>query len=347
MSRAELESDVLDGFWQEQPSLSPRWFYDETGSRLFDEITRLPEYYPTRAEREILEEHADDLARLPVTALHELGAGMSTKTRVLLDALSADGRSLHYEPLDVSEAVLLESAEALRREYPDLTVEPAIANFHDDLPPLAGEPGHRLLLFLGGTIGNFGEEERDGFVSRMRAALAPGDHFLLGADLVKEPGRLVAAYDDAAGVTAEFNRNVLRVVADTLGTRELDPEDFAHEARWDDAGSRIEMHLRALRDVEVEIPSLGRVWQLAKGESLRTEISRKFVLEDLSREVSGHGFEPVVAWTDRAGDYSLGLYRAVSPRATTRHAPAPSPSTPASSHPTTPASRPHPPAPRQ
>lgn len=309
-ARTALESDVLEGFWQDQPTLPPRWFYDETGSRLFDEITRLPEYYPTRAEREILQDRAADLAGLPVSAVHELGAGMSTKTRVLLDALTADGRELRFCPLDVSSEVLLESAEALRREYPGVVVDPEIADFHDDLPELHGTPGERLLLFLGGTIGNFGEDERAGFLSRMRAALAPGDHFVLGADLVKDPARLVAAYDDAAGVTADFNRNVLQVVADTLGTRGLDPDDFAHEARWDAEGSRIEMHLRAERDVDVELPTLGRRWQMAKGATLRTEISRKFDLEALTAEVAGHRFEPMAAWTDDAGDYSLSLYRA-------------------------------------
>lgn len=310
MSREALESDVLEGFWQEQPTLPPRWFYDETGSRLFDEITRLPEYYPTRSEREILQDRADELADLPVTAVHELGAGMSTKTRVLLDAFTARGRSVRFCPLDISGEVLLESAEALTAEYPGLVVDPEIADFHDDLPDLHGAPGQRLLLFLGGTIGNFDEDERRLFLKRMRAALAPGDLFLLGADLAKDPCRLVAAYDDAAGVTAAFNLNVLRVVATTLDARGLHPGDFRHEACWDPSMSRIEMHLRAVRDIAADFPTLGRTWRLPAGATLRTEISRKFDLDLLTAEVESHAFAVAARWTDAPGDYSLGLYRA-------------------------------------
>lgn len=310
MSREALESDVLEGFWQEQPTLPPRWFYDEAGSRLFDEITRLPEYYPTRREGEILRQRADELAALPVTAVHELGAGMSTKTRVLLDAFTARDRSVRFCPLDISGEVLLESAAALTTEYPGVIVDPEIADFHDDLPDLHGAPGERLLLFLGGTIGNFDEDGRHLFLKRMRAALAPGDHFLLGADLVKDPDRLVAAYDDAAGVTAAFNLNVLRIVATTLDARGLHPGDFRHEACWDPATSRIEMHLRAVRDIAVDFPTLGRTWQLAAGKTLRTEISRKFDLDLLTAEVESHAFTVAARWTDAAGDYSLSLYRA-------------------------------------
>ena len=195
MSRAELEADLRSGLWSQPATLPPRWFYDERGSRLFDEITTLPEYYPTRAEQEILTHRSGEIIALSgARSLHELGAGTATKTRELLDALTAQGRPALYAPLDISKEVALEAADRLRTDYPALNVEPAVADFHH-LPPLSGEPGERLLVFLGGTIGNFEEDERSGFLDMVHAALAPGDHLLLGADLVKDPDRLVAAYD--------------------------------------------------------------------------------------------------------------------------------------------------------
>ncbi len=313
MSRAELEADLRDGLWSDPPSLPPRWFYDERGSRLFDEITTLPEYYPTRAEREILTARSVEILELTgARSIHELGAGTSDKTRALLDALTRDGRGGLYAPLDISREVLLETAGQLREGYPSLVVEPAVADFHH-LPPLAGGPGERLLAFLGGTIGNFEEEERAGFLQRVRAALDPGDHLLLGADLVKAPERLVAAYDDAAGVTAEFNLNLVDVIAATTPVRGLRREDLEHVAVWDAAGSRIEMRLRAVRDIEADFTGIGRTWRLAKGDHLRTEISRKFRPDELRAELVAHGLEPVTRWTDAAGDFSLTLARAVAP----------------------------------
>lgn len=312
--RAELEADLCAGLWADPPSLPPRWFYDERGSRLFDEITGLPEYYPTRAEREILTRRSGDvLALTGARSVHELGAGTSAKTRVLLDALTADGRSGLYAPFDISREVLLETAERLREEYPGLTVEPGVTDFHH-LPELTGAAGGRLLVFLGGTIGNFAEEERTGFLRMVRDALAPGDHLLLGADLVKDPGRLVAAYDDAAGVTAEFDRNLVDVIVRTTPVTGLDREDLVHEAVWDDAASRIEMRLRAARDIEAHFTGIGRIWSLREGEHLRTEISRKFRPDELRAELTGNGFEMVRAWTDDAGDFSLTLARAVTGR---------------------------------
>lgn len=312
MSRAELEADLRAGLWSDPASLPPRWFYDERGSRLFDEITGLPEYYPTRAERQILTRRgAEIIAVTAATSVHELGAGTSAKTRVLLDALTAGGRSALYAPLDISSEILLESAAQLREDYPGLTVEPAVADFHH-LPPLTGVPGQRLLLFLGGTIGNFEEEERAGFLQMVRGALDPGDHLLLGADLVKAPERLVAAYDDAVGVTAQFNLNLIDVISRTTPVVGLDRADFVHEAAWDAVASRIEMRLRAVRDVEADFTGIGRTWRLAKGEHLRTEISRKFDHARLREELAGHGLDPVAGWTDTAGDFSLTLARVVA-----------------------------------
>lgn len=311
MTRAELEADLRAGLWADPPSLPPRWFYDERGSRLFDEITTLPEYYPTRAEREILTARSAEILELTgALSIHELGAGTSDKTRALLDALARGGRGGLYAPLDISSEVLLETAGQLREEYPTLVVEPAVADFHH-LPPLAGAPGERLLAFLGGTIGNFEEEERSGFLRMVRTALDPGDHLLLGADLVKAPERLVAAYDDAAGVTAEFNLNLVDVIAATTPVHGLHREDLEHVAVWDEVAARIEMRLRAVRDIEADFTGIGRTWRLAKGDHLRTEISRKFRPGELRAELSAHGLEPVAGWTDAAEDFSLTLARAV------------------------------------
>lgn len=311
MSRAELEADLRSGLWSDPATLPPRWFYDECGSRLFDEITTLPEYYPTRAEHEILARRSAEIVDLTgAQSLHELGAGTATKTRELLDALTAGGRTALYAPLDISSEVMLEAADRLREDYPGLAVEPAVADFHH-LPPLAGEAGRRLMAFLGGTIGNFEEDERSGFLDMVHDALDPGDHLLLGADLVKDPGRLVAAYDDAAGVTARFNLNLVDVVTRTTPVTGLDRTDLVHEAVWDERSSRIEMRLRAVRDITADFTGIGRTWRLAKGEHLRTEISRKFDLGALHEELASHGLEPIAGWTDEAGDFSLTLAKVV------------------------------------
>ncbi len=310
MSREQLEADLRAGLWSPPPSLPPRWFYDERGSRLFDEITGLPEYYPTRAEHEILARRSAEIIEITgASAVDELGAGSSTKTRVLLDALTTGDRQAVYAPLDISGEVLLETADRLRAEYPTLTVAPAVADFHH-LPSLAGEPGRRLLLFLGGTIGNFTDPERSDFLAMVRGALVPGDHFLLGADLVKDPARLVAAYDDAAGVTAQFNLNLIDVINREAPVTGLHREDFEHVALWDEDALHIEMRLRAVRDVEADFTGIGRRWRLAEGEHLRTEISRKFHLDALHAELAAHGLATVAGWTDEAGDFSLTLARA-------------------------------------
>lgn len=308
-NRTELEADLRAGLWSDPATLPPRWFYDERGSRLFDEITALPEYYPTRAEHEILARRSNEIVRLTgARSLHELGAGTATKTRELLDALTAGGRTALYVPLDISEEVLLEAADQLRVDYPGLSVDPAVADFHR-LPTLTGEPGGRLLAFLGGTIGNFEEDARADFLRMVHAALDPGDHLLLGADLVKDRARLVAAYDDEAGITALFNLNLVDVITRTTPVSGLDRADFVHEAAWDEESSRIEMRLRAVRDITADFSGIGRTWRLAAGEHLRTEISRKFDLDALRDELVGHGFDPVAAWTDGAGDFSLTLAR--------------------------------------
>ena len=305
--RCELEADVLAGLWAPEPALPPRWFYDEEGSRLFEEITALEEYYPTRREREILSRRADEIADLGASVLVELGAGSSAKTRLLLTAFAQRGGPLHYLPIDICAQMLHRCAGELRRDYPGVRVEPVVANFHDELGPLPGGPGQRLALFLGGTIGNFEEEERAGFLCRVGRALAPGDHFVLGLDLVKDESRLVAAYDDAAGVTAAFNRNLIHRIRTVLGATGLVPEDFAHVARWDPAQSRIEMRLKAQRPVAAYFPTLGRTWHLPEGGELRTEVCRKFHREEVGEFLGEAGLGLVTVWTDDAGDYALAL----------------------------------------
>jgi L-histidine N-alpha-methyltransferase len=309
---SRLAADARAGLWQQPPTLPARWFYDERGSKLFDEITRLPEYYPTRRETEILAERSGLIAELTgATGLVELGSGMSTKTRLLLDALTAQGRSLLFVPLDVSEEVMIDAAHAVSVDYPSVTVRPVTADFTESLGELPGEPGRRLVAFLGGTIGNFDEDERHDFLRRVRDALVAGDHFLLGADLVKSPSRLTAAYDDAAGVTAAFNRNLIEVLRTELGGRGLYADDFEHVARWNPQRNRVEMWLRARRDVHAHFAALDRDWELRAGQEMLTEVSTKFRLADLRRELREHRLDPVQVWTDAAGDFSLTLAAAV------------------------------------
>ena len=309
-----LAHDVRVGLSDDPPWLPARWFYDEKGSLLFDDITGLPEYYPTRRETEILTAHSADIAELTgATALVELGAGTSTKTRLLLDALTAGGRELLFVPLDISAEVLTHAARTIAADYPTVTVEAHVADFGEDLGTLPGEPGRRLIAFLGGTIGNFNRTDRAEFFLRLRDAMAPGDHLLLGADLVKDTDRLVAAYDDSAGVTAAFNRNVIDVVARELGAEGLSADDFEHVARWNPAKSQIEMWLRARHGIEARFPTLDLTWRLPAGGELLTEISVKFTLDGLQAELTVGGFDTATSWTDEAGDFSLTLARAGAP----------------------------------
>jgi L-histidine Nalpha-methyltransferase len=303
---AALRADVVSGLTGSPKHLRPVWFYDERGSELFEEITRLPEYYPTRAEREILTDRAGEIARLSgADTLVELGSGSSEKTRLLLDALGEGGTLRRYVPVDVSETALLGAARSLREEYPDLGVHAVVADFGAHLGRLP-TGGRRLVAFLGSTIGNLTPPERATFLAQLRATLGPDDAFLLGTDLVKEPSVLVAAYDDAAGVTAEFNLNVLRVL-----NRELDadfhPDAFEHVARWDAEHEWIEMWLRSRRAQTVKLPGVDLVVRFAEGELLRTEISAKFRRDGIRAELAAAGFELGRWWTDRAGRFGLSL----------------------------------------
>ncbi|HEU5160556.1 MAG TPA: L-histidine N(alpha)-methyltransferase [Streptosporangiaceae bacterium] len=301
-----LRRDVADGLTAMPKSLPPKWFYDERGSTLFEEITRLPEYYPTRRERAILAERAAEIAAATgAESLLELGAGSGEKTRLLLDALVG---TLHtYVPVDVSGDFLAVATGQLAADYPDLTVHAVVADYERHLH-LMPTGGRRLIAFLGGTIGNMPPAERIGFLGAVRATMADDDALLVGADLVKDPARLVAAYDDARGVTAEFNRNVLHVL-----NRELDA-DFAidayeHVAHWDPANEWIEMRLRATTRQSVSIGQLDLRVEFAEGEELRTEISAKFRRGRIERELEAAGLALDRWWTDPDGDFCLLLAR--------------------------------------
>jgi L-histidine N-alpha-methyltransferase len=301
-----LRADARRGLTATPKELPPKWFYDHRGSLLFDEITRLPEYYPTRAERSILEERAGDIARITgADTLVELGSGTSEKTRLLLDALRDAGTLTRFVPFDVSEEMLRDAAASIVTAYPGVDVHAVAGDFerHLDRIPLAGR---RLVVFLGGTIGNLLPAARTRFLGEIAAGLRDGDAFLLGTDLVKDPMRLVRAYDDAAGVTAEFNRNVLHVLNRELGA-DFDVSRFAHLARYDTEQEWIEMHLRSRAAQTVTIPALDLVVPFAAGETLRTEVSAKFRRSGVERELATAGLRLVEWWTDPAGDFALSL----------------------------------------
>lgn len=301
-----LRDDVAAGLTSTPKELPSKWFYDEEGSALFDAITRLPEYYPTRRERAILADRAAEVADLTgAEVLVELGSGTSEKTRLLLDALRAAGTLRRFVPVDVDGATLAVAARAVAAEYRGVEVAPLVGDFEEDLESLpAGGP--RLVAFLGSTIGNLSPERRSGFLAGIGSALRPGDAFLLGLDLVKDTARLEAAYDDPAGVTAAFNRNLLHRI-----NRELDadfaPDRFDHVARFDVEAEWIEMLLRSQVDQVVTVGALGLTVAFAAGEEMRTEISAKFRRAGMEAELTAAGLSPVRFWTDPAGDFGLSL----------------------------------------
>jgi L-histidine N-alpha-methyltransferase len=306
-----LHHDVRVGLAADPKWLPPKWFYDARGSELFEEITTLPEYYPTRTERALLRRSVDEIAaRTAVDTLVELGSGSSEKTRLLLDALSATGSLKRYVPLDVSESALRAAMAAVAQEYPELAVHGVVGDFtqHLELLP-ASQGGRRLVAFLGGTIGNLVPAERAGFFTTLRAALDPGELLLLGAGLVTDPAVMVPAYDDAAGVTAEFNRNVLRVLNRELGS-DFDVDAFDHVAAWDAAHGRIEMWLRARRAMTVRLPAVGMTVHYVQGEQMRTEVSTKFQREGLESELADAGFSDQAWWTDPHDRFALVLAEA-------------------------------------
>lgn len=304
-----LRNDVRAGLAGPLKSLPPKWFYDAVGSDLFERITELPEYYPTRAEREVLRARAAEIAAVTsARTLVELGSGSSDKTRTLLDALRDHGSLHQFVPMDVSESALRAAAETIVGEYPGLAVHAVVGDFTEHLALLPGD-SPRLVAFLGGTIGNLLPAERAKFFGSIREVLEPGEWLLLGTDLVKDPGVLVPAYDDAQGVTAEFNLNVLRVVNRELDA-DFDADAFEHVALWDDVNEWIEMRLRATRPMHVRLPGAGIEIDFAAGEELRTEISAKFRRERVTAELADAGFGLSHWWTDSADRFAVSLSRA-------------------------------------
>ncbi len=304
--RAALLSDVSTGLTATPKELPPKWFYDQRGSELFDEITRLPEYYPTNRERAILTDQAGFVARFTgADTVVELGSGTSDKTRLLLDAFRQAGTLRRFTPFDVSEATLRGAAATLAADYPSVEVRAVVGDFEHHLGAIAGD-GRRLIAFLGGTIGNFVPKPRAEFLAALSATMAPGDALLLGTDLIKSETRMVAAYDDPGGVTAEFNRNVLRVVNRELRA-DFVPERFSHVARFDSENEWIEMALRADEAEVVEIDELALVVAFGEGETMRTEVSAKFRRAGVEAELGEAGLELGRWWTDPDGDYALSL----------------------------------------
>ena len=302
----QMRHDAVVGLQASEKSIPPVWFYDERGSRLFEEITQLPEYYPTRAERALLEEHAASIAELSkADTLVELGAGSCEKTRVLLSALERAGTLTRYVPFDVSDEFLRGAATALSEEYGALDIHLVIGDFHHHLTEIPTD-GRRMVAFLGGTIGNLNPAQRARFLFDLNCTMSSDDSLLLGADLVKDRGRLVSAYDDAAGVTADFNRNVLHVLNEQLGG-DFDPERFRHVALWNEEEQWIEMRLRAERPTEVSLSGAGITVSFDEGEDLLTEISAKFTPERIERELSEAGFVVEGVWGADEGEFLLAL----------------------------------------
>ncbi|ORW11891.1 L-histidine N(alpha)-methyltransferase [Mycobacterium kyorinense] len=301
-----LRRDVLDGLRSSPKSLPPKWFYDSVGSDLFDQITRLPEYYPTRAEAEILRARSGEIASVAgADTLVELGSGTSEKTRMLLDALRAGGSLRRFVPFDVDANMLSSAAAAVQREYPGIEIAAVCGDFEEHLAEIPGG-GRRLFVFLGSTIGNLTTGPRAEFLASLAAVLRPGDSLLLGTDLVKDTGRLVRAYDDAAGVTARFNRNVLAVINRELDA-DFDVQAFAHVARWNADEERMEMWLRAECPQRVRICALDLTVEFAAGEEMLTEVSCKFRPEAVAAELAQAGLRRTRWWTDGAGDFGLSL----------------------------------------
>lgn len=303
---AGMAADVRAGLTATPKVLSPKYFYDARGSELFDQITRLPEYYPTRTETAILRAHAGDIAAATgAETLTELGSGTSEKTRLLLDALHHVGTLRRFVPLDVDPTVLARASAAIAADFPGVDVEPVIGDFERHLGQLPAHP-RRLLVFLGSTIGNLEPAARARFLAAVRASLDDGDAFLLGVDLVKSEQRLVAAYDDQHGVTAAFNKNILAVLDRELGA-DFDPDAFEHRAVWNAREEWIEMHLVSRREQTVRLPALDLVVGFAGGETLRTEVSAKFRHDGVEAELVGAGLRPARWWTDPAGDFGVSL----------------------------------------
>jgi L-histidine Nalpha-methyltransferase len=306
--RSQMQADAVKGLQAEQKSIPPVWFYDERGSKLFEEITQLPEYYPTRAERALLEQHGPAIAELAqADTLVELGAGACDKTRVLLSALRDAGTLARYVPFDVSDEFLRNAAAELSEEFDTVDMHLVIGDFHKHLSEIPTD-GRRMVAFLGGTIGNLDPRQRSRFLFDLNCTMSSSDWLLLGTDLVKDKRRLVAAYDDGAGVTADFNRNVLHVLNEQLGG-DFDVDLFRHVAVWNEEERWIEMRLRALEPTDVSLTGAGITVRFARDEDLLTEISAKFTPEQVEQELGEAGFVVEGMWGAEEGEFLLTLAR--------------------------------------
>ena len=301
-----LVSDVRRGLGSHPRTLPPKWLYDDRGSDLFDQITRLPEYYPTEAERRLLVAHADEIVTASgADTVVELGSGTSDKTRTLLDAFAAHDVLRRFVPVDVSEGTLRTAATELAQRYPGVQVEAVVGDFTLHLGHLP-TGGRKMVAFLGGTIGNLYLEERAAFLGALADSLALGDCLLLGTDLVKASDRLIAAYDDAQGVTAEFVLNSLHVVNRELGA-DFDVDAFSYVPFWDPRMERMDLRLRAEMPQRVTVPGADLVLDLASGDEIRVEISTKFRPDQLRAELTAAGFTLEQLWSD--ADFALTLAR--------------------------------------
>ncbi|MGO9874434.1 MAG: L-histidine N(alpha)-methyltransferase [Acidimicrobiia bacterium] len=306
--RAALRLDADQGLRATPKDIPPKWFYDTRGSQLFDDITRLPEYYPTRCERAILEAHAHEIAQVAAAdTLVELGSGTSEKTRILLDAMRETGIITRFVPFDVSEQTLREAAAAVTRDYPTVRVHAVVGDFEHHLGSIPGG-GRRLVAFLGGTIGNLEPPRRADFLREIASGLGSDDHLLLGLDLVKDIDRLEAAYDDSRGVTAAFNKNVLAVMNRELDA-DFDDARFEHVAVYEKDPAQIEMRLRAVDTHTVQVRALALTVPFVAGEEMRTEVSAKFTREQVIDELDDAGMVLTRWWTDRDGDFAVLLAR--------------------------------------
>ena len=301
-----LVEDVRRGFASHPRTLPPKWLYDDAGSELFDEITRLPEYYPFVREHAILTAHADEIVEVSgATTLVELGSGTSEKTRILLDAFAATGRLECFAPVDVSEATLRDASRQIAEQYPGVQVEAIVGDFTLHLGHLP-EGGRRMVAFLGGTIGNLYVEERAAFLGALADSLEPGDSLLLGTDLVKSADRLIAAYNDPRGVTADFVLNSLRVLNRELEA-DFDLDGFSYVPFWDAHMERMDLRLRSEMPQRVTIAGAGLTVDLASGEEIRVEISTKFRVGGVAAELAAAGLDVAHTWTDSDGDFALTL----------------------------------------
>jgi dimethylhistidine N-methyltransferase len=309
---SEIVGDVFEGLTKTPKSLPPRLFYDAAGSALFEEITRLPEYYLTRTERALLQQYSAEIAERvgPNVSVIELGAGTAAKTGTILKALSQRQLRVNYYPVDISSSALQVAVESLNGSYPQVRVHPVATNYISDSAFLDSVSGRKLVLYLGSSIGNFEPEEAAGLLTRMRSHMAVGDSLLLGTDLVKDLSILLPAYDDVQGVTARFNKNILARINRELGGN-FDLDLFRHVALWNPERSRIEMHLESTLDQTVKVKLLGLEVPFKKGERIHTENSYKYTVAGVRDFLLRTGFEIESTWTDANNWFATHLTRAI------------------------------------